>query len=163
MRGLEKNCTRWRTQTDKQTHGHGDSMTESAQWGRFSEKLIKHPRLKHLNTGTIYGCSLMTRIWVGRSYSIGLEIDNACSCDNITQETLLHYMFCTKYTEQRLLLYQRIEQIIPNIRKLSLKRQYEICIYGYEITNPEMTKINRQIMIATQTYILRTKRFDNCS
>ena len=25
-------------QTDRQTHGHGDSMTESAQWGRFSEK-----------------------------------------------------------------------------------------------------------------------------
>ena len=108
-------------QTDRQTHGHGDSMTESAQWGRFSEKLIKPPRLKHLNTGSKYGCSLMTRIRVGRSYlkahsySIGLEIDNACSCDNITQETSLHYMFCTKYTEQRLLLYQRIEQIIPNI------------------------------------------------
>ena len=85
------------------------------------KKLIKPPRLKHLNTGTKYGCSLMTRIRVGRSYlkahsySIGLEIDNACSCDNITQETSLHYMFCTKYTEQRLLLYQRIEQIIPNI------------------------------------------------
>ena len=111
----------------------------------------------------------MTRIRVGRSYlkahsySIGLEIDNSCSCDNITQETSLHYMFCTKYTEQRLLLYQRIEQIIPNIRKLSLKRQYEIFIYGYDIHNPEMTKINRQIMIATQTYILKTKRFDNCS
>ena len=24
-------------QTDKQTDGHGNSMTESAQWGRFSE------------------------------------------------------------------------------------------------------------------------------
>ena len=24
-------------QTDKQTDGHGDSMTELAQWGRFSE------------------------------------------------------------------------------------------------------------------------------
>ena len=133
------------------------------------KKLIKPPRLKHLNTGSKYGCSLMTRIRVGRSYlkahgySIGLEVDNACSCDNISQETSLHYMFCTKYTEQRLLLYQRIEQIIPNIRKLSLKRQYEIFMYGYEINNSEMTKINRQIMIATQTYILRTKRFDNCS
>ena len=37
MRGLEKNCTRWRTQTDKQTSGHGDSMTNSAQWGRVGE------------------------------------------------------------------------------------------------------------------------------
>ena len=33
MRGLEKNCTQRRTPTD----GHGDSMTEMAQWGRFSE------------------------------------------------------------------------------------------------------------------------------
>ena len=24
-------------QTDTHTHGHGDSMTEKAQWGRFSE------------------------------------------------------------------------------------------------------------------------------
>ena len=24
-------------QTDTQTHGHGNSMTESAQWGQFSE------------------------------------------------------------------------------------------------------------------------------
>ena len=41
MGGLEKNCTRWRKQkdeqTDKKTDKHGDSMTESAQWGRFSE------------------------------------------------------------------------------------------------------------------------------
>ena len=27
-------------QTDKQTHGHGDSMTNSAQWGRVGEKLL---------------------------------------------------------------------------------------------------------------------------
>ena len=25
-------------QTNRQTDGHGDSMTESAQWGRFSER-----------------------------------------------------------------------------------------------------------------------------
>ena len=28
-------------QTDKQTDGHGDSMTESAHWGRFSKNLFK--------------------------------------------------------------------------------------------------------------------------
>ena len=111
----------------------------------------------------------MTRIRVGRSYlkahsfSIGLETDNTCSCNNSTQETSLHYMFCTNYSEQRLVLYQRIEQIIPNIQKLPLKRQYEIFMYGYDVYNPELTKTNRQIMIATQTYILNTKRFDNFS
>ena len=34
MRGLEKNCTRRLLSTD----GHGDSMTNSAQWGRVGEK-----------------------------------------------------------------------------------------------------------------------------
>ena len=29
--------TRWH----RTTHGHGDSMTESAQWGRFSEMQIR--------------------------------------------------------------------------------------------------------------------------
>ena len=36
MRGLEKNCMGGNrhtdTQTDRQTNGHRDSMTESAQW-----------------------------------------------------------------------------------------------------------------------------------
>ena len=33
MRGLEKKCTQWRKQTDRQTDGHGTSMTESADSG----------------------------------------------------------------------------------------------------------------------------------
>ena len=32
LRGL-KHCTQWRNQTDRLPDGHGDSMTESAQWG----------------------------------------------------------------------------------------------------------------------------------
>ena len=38
MRGLEKKLDPM-AQTDKQTNGHGDSMTESAQWGQFSENM----------------------------------------------------------------------------------------------------------------------------
>ena len=37
MRGLEKNCTRWRRQTNIHPQGHGDSMTNSAQRGRVGE------------------------------------------------------------------------------------------------------------------------------
>ena len=37
MRGLKKNCTRWRKQTQPHTDGHGDSMINSAQWGRVGE------------------------------------------------------------------------------------------------------------------------------
>ena len=47
MRGLEKNCTRWRRHTDISTDGHGDSMTNSAQWGRVGENLQEdNERLK---------------------------------------------------------------------------------------------------------------------
>ena len=39
MRGLGKKLHPM-AQTDRQTDGHGGSTTESAQWGRFSEKVI---------------------------------------------------------------------------------------------------------------------------
>ena len=58
MRGLEKNCTRWRRQTDRhtdtQTDGHGDSMTNSAQWGQVGEKLCNTTTIKIIQT-TIVG------------------------------------------------------------------------------------------------------------
>ena len=36
MRGLEKNCTRWRRTTLR----HRDYMVESAKWGQFSENYL---------------------------------------------------------------------------------------------------------------------------
>ena len=39
MRGLKKMHPM--AQTNRQTSGHRDSMTESAQWGRFSENHVK--------------------------------------------------------------------------------------------------------------------------
>ena len=110
----------------------------------------------------------MTRIRKGRSYlnahsySIGLADVNTCKCNDRYPETSLHYITCcTLYTEQRSILYDQIEHKIQNIRKLSRNRQYEIFMFGYEIDNHEMTKINRKILISTQNYILQTKRFLN--
>ena len=37
MRGLKKAAPNG-ANTHRHTHGHGNSMTESAQWGRLSEK-----------------------------------------------------------------------------------------------------------------------------
>ena len=52
MRGLIKKCTRWRklTHTERQTDGHGDSMTNSAQWGRVGENNGDHNKFcqKHV-------------------------------------------------------------------------------------------------------------------
>ena len=73
----------------------------------------------------------MTRISVGNSYlkshgySIGLEIDNTCPCDNKTQEAPLHYIFCTKYSEQSLLLYQKIEEKNSEYKKTAFKKEVQ--------------------------------------
>ena len=52
-----KNCTRWRRQTENtQTDGHGDSMTELAQRGQFSENelsllLFIYPKINSTKSG----------------------------------------------------------------------------------------------------------------
>ena len=48
MRGLEKNCTQWRRQTDKQTSGHGNSMTNLAQWDQVGTNLLLKSGLRYL-------------------------------------------------------------------------------------------------------------------
>ena len=126
---------------------------------------LKPKRYKHYNSGSKYGCSLLTRIRVGRSflkshsYSINLADDPACECGH-KSETPLHFITqCPSYSEQRRILHEKIEQFIPNISRVPLKRQLEIFLHGYEIDNPEMVKINRRMLCATQNFILTTKRF----
>ena len=112
---------------------------------------------------------LLSRIRLGRSYlkshshSIGLADTNTCSCNNTVIESPLHYITqCPNFAAICLTLYDEMEQqFIPNFKKLSFKRQYEILIYGYEPSNLEMIGINSKITKLTQTYILKSKRFDN--
>ena len=58
MRGLEKNCTRWHIhtdrQTDKQTHGHGDSKTNSAKRAELVKTKKKKKSTRH-DLFRIYG------------------------------------------------------------------------------------------------------------
>ena len=57
-------------------------------------------------------------------------------------------------------LFDQIEQgYIPQFRSVSINRQLEILLYGYEPNNPELKQINGKIMLLTQTFILKTKRF----
>ena len=58
------------------------------------------------------------------------------------------------------MLFDQIQQkIIPNFTKLSMKRQHEILVFGYEPYNHEMKPINGKIMMLTQTFISKTKGF----
>ena len=47
-RRLEEGFLNCHRHTDTQTDGHGDSMTKSAQWGRFSEE-EEEKKKKHGN------------------------------------------------------------------------------------------------------------------
>ena len=41
-----------------------------------------------------------------------------------------------------------------------MKRQFEILVYGYEPQNPEMKRINGNILMNTQNFKIKTKRFN---
>ena len=60
----------------------------------------------------------------------------------------------------RLTLYGQIErEFIPNFHNISLKRQFEILVEGFEPDNFDLRKINAKIQKLTQTFIYKTKRF----
>ena len=84
-----------------------------------------------------------------------------CLCMNPCENAIHYITECWLYGEERQALFNQVEKFIPNIRKLTKQRQFEIFVYGYDIDNNElsMIKINTQILIFTQNFILKTKRF----
>ena len=111
---------------------------------------------------------LLTRIRVGNSflkahsYSKGHSDTMFCPhCTDNKAENSKHFIIlCPHFTVMRRTLFDRIEQeFITNFKRLSVNQQFEILVYGYEINNPEMKHINGKIMLLTQIFILKTKRF----
>ena len=86
---------------------------------------------------------------------------NICTCTSKAVESPLHYITqCPNFTEMRKTLFDQVEQnYIPQFKKLSLRRQFEILVYGYQPYDPELTIINTKLSILTQNFILKTKRF----
>ena len=128
---------------------------------------IKPPRYKHFYAGSKQGNMLLTRIRVGRSFlnshshSIGLSDTNTCKCNDTVAETPQHYFTqCPEYTEHRSTLHDQVEQFIPQFRRLPLKRQFDILVHGYDPSNHELKNINNKIMISSQQFIFKTKRFN---
>ena len=130
-------------------------------------KKIKPTKFKHYNFGQKYPNILLTQIRVNcsylhaHSYSTGHSITTECSFCNSKNENSLHFIIkCPHFAVHRQALFDLMEQkYIPNFKKLSMKRQFEILVFGYEPQNPEMKRINGSILMNTQNYILKTKRF----
>ena len=126
---------------------------------------IKPHKYKHFNRGHIHTCTLLTKIRLGQSdlkthlFKVGLADATDCPCGH-KFETPEHFILtCPCYVEERLTLYDRITQFIPNFKRLPQKRQFEILIFGYQPKDPDLVKINTQIMKFTQMFLLHTKRF----
>ena len=129
-------------------------------------KLIYKPKqYKHYARGNKLICTLLTKIRLQRSYlnahafEIGKSISPKCLCEHPNENSQHYITGCWLFTEERRILYDLVEQFIPNFRSLSLKRKYFILVNGYDIDNNELYQINTKIMRMTQDFILKTKRF----
>ena len=113
--------------------------------------------------GSKIGNMHLTRLRVGRSFlnahsfEINLSDTNLCNCWRT--ETVLHYVTeCFLYNQERNILYDSMEQYIPNFLSLPNKRKLDILLYGINNNGDEDCR-NKCITLAMQNFILQTKRF----
>ena len=91
---------------------------------------------------------------------IGLSETMSCPKCNSQSVSPLHFITTSNYfAEHREILYTKMEQFIPNFKRLAKKRQFDILVQGYEIKNDDLIFINTKIMIFTQEFIYNSKRF----
>ena len=101
--------------------------------------LIKPKKYKFYSSGDKYKSSLLTRIWVGRSFlnehsfTLGFSPSMACDKCSAPRESPLHFITqCESFSHFRLIMLEKVRQFIPNILNLSKRRQFEILVTGYE-------------------------------
>ena len=145
-----------------------DVSTQVMQLPDFKEKLkssLKPMRYKHFSKGSKIGNTLLTRIRLKRSdlnlhkFTIGLSDSAECLC-HAKKESTIHYLTeCFLYSGERQILFNRVEQYIPNFLNKSKVKQNEILLMGINTDQTEFNSTNTTIAIAVQTFILTTKRF----
>ena len=107
------------------------------------KQIYKPKRYKHYAKGNKLGCTLLTQIRLQRSYlnahafEIGKSISPKCLCEHPNENSQHYITGCWLFTEERRILYDKVEQFIPNFRSLPLKRKYFILVNGYDIDNNE--------------------------
>ena len=129
------------------------------------KKELKPLKFKHLSRGSKIGNALLTRIRLNRSdlnlhrFDIGLHDTPECVC-HATESSIHYLMDCFLYSGERQTLYNLVEHYIPNFPKLNKTKQFEILLLGINPENPEFFTTNTILSIAVQTFILKTKRFN---
>ena len=125
---------------------------------------MKPKKIKHYSWGSKRGNTLWTQLRVGRSFlnahgfAINLADSDLCLCSR--SESVQHFLTeCFLFTEERNLLYDSMEQILPKFKTFPKKTKIEILLHGINLNSDEIDSRNGKIIYAVQNYILKTKRF----
>ena len=111
----------------------------------FKENLksIFHPkRYKHFKYGSKLGNKCLSHLRLGRSF-LNSHWD--------------------RYVPQRLILFNKIEALLPGFKTKSKKRQLFILLNGIYLDSEHQDCRNKHIMFAMQQFILNTKLFEKPS
>ena len=133
----------------------------------FKENLkvkMKPRKIRHYGWGSKRGNTLWTQLRVGRSFlnahgfAINLSDSDLCLCSR--SESVSHFFTeCFLYAEERRLLYDSMEQILPKFKNYPIKTKLEILLNGINLNSEETDSRNSKIIYAVQNFILKTKRF----
>ena len=89
-------------------------------------------------------------------FSIGLSETKLCICGTTENNDFL--LSCFLYTEERRLLFNTVEQILPTFKNMTKKKKIETLLYGINLNISETDRQNKRLSIAVQNYIFKIKR-----
>ena len=126
---------------------------------------LKPIKFRHYSKGSKLGNTLLTRIRLERSdlnlhkFTVGHSESPECLCHS-KRESSQHYLIdCFLYSSERQTLFDRVEHFIPNFKRFSKSRKYEILVKGIKPDDPYFYSTNTTLALAVQSFIFRTKRF----
>ena len=126
---------------------------------------LKPTKFKAFSVGPKFSNSILTRFRTGRTglnvdkFTLGQVVDPGCLCHHKYESSEHFLLDCFLYTVERQNLFNQVEHYIPNFSKLTKKAKFSILTEGINTTNPEFYYTNVRISLATQYFIVKTKRF----
>ena len=102
---------------------------------------------------------------VGRSdlnqhkFTVGLTDSPTCLCYHREESPIHYFLDCFLYSQERLILFNKIEHHIPKFQNYTKQRKLDIILRGYNPNNADFYQLNRTLTVAVQNYLMQTKRF----
>ena len=144
--------------------------TQSLSLDEFKQEMkisLKPVRYRHYNVGPKQSNSYLTWLRTGQTnlnlhkFTIGLADEPTCLCHSPNESSEHYLLECFLFSTERQTLFNLAEQVIPNFRRISKKGKFRILTKGIQTDNPEYYHTNKRISLAVQSFILKTKRFEN--